>query len=91
MNIYDISKSKITQSLVVFDLVSFPVGISISPFIVLWDREERQFFFSLRSFDDRSDEFFHKVPLDETWPVVMDEVDDETFDVRTVLILYKWN
>ena len=37
--------------------------------------------------DDGRDELFEEVNLEKVRPVVMDEVDDEAFDVRSVLIL----
>lgn len=41
----------------------------------------------LTNLHDGSDELLHKVSLDETWPVMVNEVDHKAFDVRPVLIL----
>ena len=37
--------------------------------------------------DDGCDELFDEVVFEQSRPVVVDEVDEETFDVRAVLIL----
>lgn len=34
-----------------------------------------------------SDKFLHKVMVKQFWPVVVDEVDDESFDVGAILVL----
>lgn len=39
--------------------------------------------------DDRGDELFKEVVAQQWWPVMMDEVDEKTFNVRSVLILQK--
>lgn len=39
--------------------------------------------------DDRGDELFKEVVVQQWWPVMMDEVDEKTLNVRSVLILQK--
>ena len=40
-----------------------------------------------RYLDDRCDEFFEEAMFEKTGPVVVDEVDEQPFDMRSVLIL----
>ena len=64
-----------------------PVVSVVFPFLELGQGVETLGLTALADFDDGSDELLQEWELQQTGPVVVDEVDDETLDVGTVLVL----
>lgn len=57
------------------------------PLFEAGNREERQFLASSEGFDDGGDKLFHKAVMDKGGPAVVDEVDDQPFNVAAILVL----
>ena len=76
------------QSFVILYTVLFQIS-TFAPTCKLGNREESfDDCFALEDFDDRGDEFFQKaVKAEEFRPKVVNEVDDQTFDMRAIMIL----
>ena len=72
---------------VILDPPRFPILCGAFPLFEFWKREERQLVGLFENFDDGRDELLKEIHLQERGPVVMDEVDQESLDVRPVLIL----
>ena len=62
-----------------------PVGLVLLPLLELGDREEGQLLLALGGLDDGRDELFEEGLPQQGRPVVVDEVDQQTLDVGTVL------
>ena len=79
-----------TQTFVVLYLPAFKIS-TFSPLLILRDSEETDnivFIVLLRDFDNRSNELLQEsVVVNERRPKVMDEVNNETLNVGTVMIL----
>lgn len=61
------------------------IGSIGAPFVEFRYRVEGKFIVSFGRFDDRRDEDFQKRRFDQRRPIVVNEIDDEPFDVRAVL------
>lgn len=76
------------QSLVVFYPPETAIRDGFKPSFVIRDREEALWIITLGSFDNRCDKLFEKPPdFQKARPEVMNEVDEETFDVGAVVVL----
>ena len=76
------------QPLEVLDLPPAAVVRLGFPRFVFGNRKERELLLGLGDLDDRGDEFDEKVgQLEQRREPVVEEVDDETFDVRSVVVL----
>lgn len=77
-----------TETFVVFRGPEMRVRAAFSPSSEVGDREERESLRALLDFHDGRDELFEEAGhLVETWPEGLNEVDEETLDVRAVVIL----
>lgn len=74
-------------TLVVLDRVCLPAVCVLTPFHVFGQRVERMRVFSFGCFNKRHDELFEEIVAQQMRPVVMEEVDNQSLDERTVLIL----
>ncbi len=63
--------------------------MTFRPVFILWNCEEcLNNLTSFGDFEDRSDELFQEaVYVQETWPKMLNEVNDQTFYVRAIVIL----
>lgn len=76
-----------SQPLIVLDFVTFEIS-SLSPLFEFRDGEEGFHIIAFGAFDDWCHKFFDEAIVDdERRPEVMDEVDDQTLNVRTIMIL----
>lgn len=74
--------------LIILDMPSSSIGILLFPCFILGYSEERQMLLTLTDFHDRCDELDQEAwNLKETREEMVEEVDNETFDVRTIMIL----
>jgi hypothetical protein len=72
----------------VLDLPTPPIVRLLLPLLVLGNREKRNLLLVLANLDDRGDELDKEVlELEKGGEPVVEEVDNETLDVRTVVIL----
>ena len=78
-----------SQTFVVLDLETLDVLLLLSPPFVLWDCEEGMTIIVSGCLYDRCDELLQEsvVPCNEIWPVPMKEVDEESLDMRSIVIL----
>jgi len=78
--------------LVVLDLPACAIVVVLLPLLILWNGEECQLLLSLGRLDDWRDEFDEEVwQLEQTWVKGVQEVDDQTLDVTSIVILIRHN
>ena len=73
------------DTFVVLDAVRVPRSVFTDPLVELRDGIETNLFVALGRLDDRRNENLEEWEPDQRWPVVVDEVHDQAFDVRPVL------
>lgn len=78
-----------TKTLVVLDPKGLYVGLILGPFFILRYRKERMPLLSSRGLDDGSYELLQEafVLLKQVRPIARQEVDEQAFDVRAIMVL----
>lgn len=77
-----------TETLVVFNFPILAVFGGFVPLFVVGQRKETFGFVSLGGFDNRRDEFFEEAfDFQQARPEVVNEVDDQAFDVGAIVVL----
>lgn len=81
------TSTKVTKrsTFVVLYPVSVPVVSSFFPFLKFWQWVEGNLSAPFGSFDDGCDELFHERAAQQSGPVVVDKVDQQTLDVGAIL------
>lgn len=76
-----------TQTFVILDFPTFEILV-LSPLFILWNSKERFNLISFCCFDNGSNEFFQKsIVFHKRRPEMMNEVYEQTFNVRAIMIL----
>jgi len=76
---------------VVFYLIRVPVVSFNLPLLKLRQGKEWGGGGAFCGLDNGCDELFQKGQLEQRWPIVVNEIDQETLNVRSILILQKEN
>ena len=77
---------------VIFDFPSLAIRVVFLPIHVLRDGEKRELFLSLGALHDGCDELLQKsINFEQGGPEVMQEIDEQAFDVTAIVILIGHN
>lgn len=77
--------NKKIKTFVVFDLILMPIFGFVFPLFEFRNGEETVHYSSFRRLDNRGYKFFQEWKSEQRRPVMVDEVDYQTFNMRSIL------
>ena len=76
------------RTFVILDFPSFALIIVIFPVHVLRNSEESLFLLALDTLNNGRDELFQEpIDTEQGWPEMMEEIDEQPLDMRSIMIL----